>query len=92
MNTSLGVNLKDRTSNSSTIPVTSANSCSVYPYSLVDVFVIPVVDKYPFLKVNTDSNSGSWRTIISWIEFCTLSVLLTWTKYLAKSFQIHLSL
>ena len=36
-----------------------ANSSSVYPYSLVDVFAIPVVDKYPFLKVNTDSNSGS---------------------------------
>ena len=86
MNTSFGVNLRDRTSNASTKPSSVANSSSVYPYSLVDVFAIPVVDRYPFLKVNTDSNSGSWRTIISWIAFCKLSVLLVWTKYLAKSF------
>ena len=65
MNTSLGVNLRDTTSNASTKPASVANSSSVYPYSLADVFAIPVVDNYPFFKVNTDSNCGSWSIIIS---------------------------
>ena len=65
MNTSLGVNLRDKVSNSSTLPSNVANSSSVQLYSFVVVFAIPVDDRYPFFKVNADSNCGSWSTIIS---------------------------